>query len=103
MSKMNLRKKRKAVCDDDFKQQVVNEVLNEDISHTQVARDYGVRSNFISRWIRKFKNSKQAISQVQPNQDIDAVNSALLKEIRQLKIDNEILKKAATYWARNQD
>ena len=72
----------------------------------QVARDLGINSGMLYQWKRQLLadgetafpgNGKLAET------DLEAENKRLRRELAQVKQDREILKKAAAYFAKNQD
>lgn len=80
----------------EFKLESVNMVLGRGVSIAQVARDLGVNQNLISRWIREFRQGEQ---QAFPGHGLqkpdDAEVTRLRREVAQLKMERDILKKAA--------
>lgn len=86
----------------EFKLSAVKMVLDEHIERTEVASRLGVKVNDLSRWIKteeKKKNSK----------DQESMKELLLlakkqeEEIRKLKMEREILKKAMAYFMPGQN
>ena len=83
---------------DEFKEEAVQLVLSEGMSPVQVSRDLGVSLTSINRWVK----------QVQINQgQKDGLSTSereeirqLRKEVRTLKMEREILKKAAAFFAK---
>lgn len=80
----------------EFKLESVNMVLGRGVSIAQVARDLGVNQNLISRWIREFRQGEQ---QAFPGHGLqkpdDAEVTRLRREVARLKMERDILKKAA--------
>ncbi len=87
----------------DFKIEATKRVLKLGESLTKVAAELGVKPTTLSGWVSKYKNSPEApfpgSGHLKPE---DERLRKLEKENKDLKEENEILKKAATYFARNQ-
>lgn len=81
----------------EFKAEAVKLVLAEGRKQAEVARSLGISSGAISKWCLKEQASKQGVG-VEESRKIRELES----EIRQLKLEREIFKKAAAYFAKNQ-
>lgn len=82
----------------EFRTQAVNLYLSQDRTASDVARELGVEPYLLRGWIRQANaagaessNSKTVLDEL----------AQLKKELKALKQENEILKKAATYFAKN--
>ena len=76
-------------------------VLGRGVSIAQFARDLGVNQNLISRWIREFRQGEQqAFSGHGLQKPDDAEVTRLHREVAQLKMERDILKKAAAFFAK---
>jgi len=82
----------------EFKQEAVRLVDKTDKTIAEVSRDLGINSNLIGRWRKELANSVAATAQVD---DKDAEIRRLRAELRDLKEDHDIIKKAAAYFAKN--
>jgi transposase len=84
----------------EFKHEAVK-LVKGGLSSAQVARDLGVHSNMVSRWVRE---SQADPSHSFPGKGImkpeDAELDRLRKEIVKLKAERDLLKKATAYFAR---
>jgi transposase len=81
--------------DDDFKRNTVKKVLDgQPVS--SVSRELGINESLISKWKKNFLANGPGI---QLGQDL-ADSQALRKRIRELEMENEILKKAALIFGR---
>jgi len=65
-----------------------------------VARETGVNTNTLHGWIKKYSQQSE-IKDVQTFNSPEAELRALQKEMRDLKEENEILKKAMHYFAKS--
>ena len=77
--------------DEEFKKQTVKKYLDGQ-SVASISREIGVNENTIHKW------KKDLLS---VNGEVDAEKLAMRKRIFELEQENEILKKAAAYFARN--
>lgn len=88
-------KKRKNY-DSKFKAKVAFEAAKGEHSITELASKYGVHPNQIGNWKRQFLENMSSIfetSHKKSREDSEVTRDDLLKEIGQLKVDNEYLKK----------
>lgn len=88
--------------DKEFKLQTVRLVQEEGKTVSQVAREMGLHENTIYRWIAEFKQDGNPAfpgsGKLKPE---DQAMRDLQKRIRDLKEENEILKKAMHYFAKD--
>ena len=84
---------------DDFKEQVVLEVINKDRTISSVAQSYGLVSQTVGLWVKKYRAAHPEVSD-----SGEVVESAELKRIRkenrELRLENEFLKKVAAFFAK---
>lgn len=92
------KKKKRSSYTDEFKRKAVLMTFKEGALVSDVAADLGISPQYLSQWRSDFKKSKDSKNSVE---QLDAVveNAKLKSEIRQLKMDVDILKKAASYFA----
>ena len=85
----------------EFKLEAVNLVLSRGVSIAQACRDLGVAENVLGRWVREYRRSEQ---QAFPGHGVqkpdDAEVSRLRREVARLKMERDILKKAAAFFAK---
>ena len=78
----------------EFKLEAVNLVIARGVSLAQVSRDLDVGENVLGRWVREFRQSEQ---QAFPGHGVqkpdDAEVTRLRREVGQLKMERDILKK----------
>lgn len=84
--------------DDEFKENVVNMVLEQGMKLTEVSRAIGVHQNTVGAWVKKHQEENDLSELSQEEKEL----KALKKELAELKEENEILKKAAAFFAKNQ-
>ncbi len=82
-----------------FKQEAVN--LGKRIGIRQAAQDLGVGESNLRNWSHAVSHrGGEAFAPVSQRTDVDAEMRRLREEVRVLKIEREILKKAAAYFAK---
>lgn len=87
----------------EFKIEAVKRLEKTGENLSKVARELGVAPTTMNGWVQKYKESPETpfpgSGHLKPE---DEKLRRLEKEIRDLKEENEILKKAAAYFAKNQ-
>ena len=85
----------------EFKLEAVKMVSERGVSVAQAARDLGLHENVLRKWVRDQKSDPQHAfpgqGQMKPEQ---AEIAALRKEVAKLKMERDILKKAAAWFAK---
>ena len=85
----------------EFKLEAVRLVTERDIKVGQVARDLDIHENVLRRWVRQYRDDPAhafpGAGQMKPEQ---AEVAKLKQEIRKLKAERDILKKASAYFAK---
>jgi transposase len=85
----------------EFKLESVKLVRDRGVSIAQAARDLDVHENVLRKWVRELKADPQQAfpgqGQMKPEQ---AEIAALKKEVAKLKMERDILKKAAAWFAK---
>ena len=81
----------------EFRQEVVRVALTSGLSRKQVASDIGIGFSTLSRWI---KEERHTVSTPEPQVDLIHENERLRKEVRMLREEREILKKATQFFAK---
>ena len=88
----------------EFKKQVCELVLKENLSTTVVAERFGIHRVMLYRWISEYEEyGEEAFVGSGHQKAADAELRKLRKENERLKMENEILKKAAAYFAKNRE
>mgnify|MGYP001165754595 CR=1 FL=1 len=83
----------------EFKLQAAKLVTEQGYSYDQAAKQLGTTGWSVRNWIQKFQEAGELPSKAQSQPKIDEIRQ-LRKELAQLKMENEILKKAAAYFAK---
>ena len=85
----------------EFKLEAAKLVRERGVSVAQAARDLGLHENVLRKWIRALADDPvhpfPGHGQMRPEQ---AEIAALRKEVAKLKMERDILKKAAAYFAK---
>ena len=81
----------------EFKEEAVALVTEQGYSVLKAAESLGLRSNQLYHWKQKIEQSTQ---DTLLNQDEKGELLALRKEVKQLRMEKEILKKASAFFAR---
>ena len=84
-----------------FKLEAVKMVQDRGVALKQAARDLDLNESMLRRWIREFSEDPQdafpGLGQMKPEQ---AEIGGLQREVAKLKMERDILKKAAAYFAK---
>ena len=87
----------------EFKFEAVRLVSDRGMTVSQAARDLDIHDNVLRRWIRQYRDDPAhalpGAGQMKPEQSEIA---KLKKEVRKLKAERDILKKALAYFADDQ-
>lgn len=85
----------------EFKREAVRLATKPGTSKAQAARDLGIHPNVLKVWCEKFKSGKW---EVKPGADLKTEQAKELERLRrenaELKMERDILKKAAAYFAK---
>ncbi len=85
----------------EFKLEAIRLAEESDKPVTQVARELGIRVNQIYKWKQQLEEKHDSAFPGKGRQSgKDAELAALKRKVAQLEEENEILKKAAAYFAR---
>ena len=87
----------------EFKKKIVRLHLEEGRSLKSLAAEYGVSHASISNWIAKFRTECQINEEAQAEYDYMKENLKLKKQLAELQKENEFLKKAAAFFAKEID
>ena len=98
-SKKSQRKRRKFTLE--FKSRAVTLVLNQGLSVAQAARDLDLAESVLHNWVRQHKvdSGKGPADALTTEERLEL--ASLRKEVRILKEEREILKKATAFFAKN--
>jgi transposase len=94
-----MAKKKRRNYTKEFKEEAVRLITDEGYSYAEAGRNLGVNPNLLSRWKREFEGVE-----IDPGSAaaMQAELKQLRKENKRLKLEREILKKAAAFFAKEQ-
>ena len=92
---MTKRTRRKYT--EEFKAEAVRLIVEEGYSISQAARNLDVNANMLGRWKRELTEDAEIRQQVADEKE---ELKRLREEVRQLKMEREILKKATAFFAK---
>ena len=95
-----MAKRKKRVFTPEFKADAVRLVKVGDRSVSQIARDLDVVDSVLRDWVSKALGEVQAAASGVLHEDERRELLELRREVRRLREDKEILKKAAAFFAR---
>lgn len=84
--------------EDEFKIKMV-ELYNAGKSSKDIVAEYGMSSSVLSKWINSY-NTNKSFKAKDNRSDKENENIALRKKVKQLEMENDILKQAALIMAR---
>ena len=84
---------------DEFKAQVVREVIEKDRTIASVAASYDLVAQTVGNWVARYRKER-ATDQDRRKASESAEIAELKEEVRELRQENEFLKKAAAWLAK---
>ena len=85
----------------EFKQDAISLVIEQEYSRIEAAKSLGIHSALLSRWVREYQTDAgdafRGKGKLQPEQE---EIRQLRDEVKRLKMEKEILKKAAVFFAK---
>ena len=86
---------------DEFRRAAVDLIVAEKLTVAEAARRLGVHPEVLRKWKGRFAPAAPVTpAAADTTPDLAAENRRLREQVRQLTMDREILKKAATFFAR---
>ena len=93
-------KKKRRKYTPEFKEEAVKLVTEQGYQITEAARNLGVNENMLGRWKRELEGGGKEAFGSQSGTTVQAELNRLRKENKHLKMEREILKKAAAFFAK---
>ncbi len=87
----------------EFKKKIVRLHLEEGRTLKSLAAEYGVSHASISNWTSQFRSECQTNEEAQADYDFMKENLKLKKQLAELQKENDFLKKAAAFFAKEID
>ena len=94
---MTTEKRKRSSYTEDFNREAVALVTEQGYTISGAARSLDIGANLLGRWRRQFE---EEASGIRLNGDEREELKRLRKEVRQLRMEKEILKKASQYFAK---
>ena len=92
--------KKRRTFSREYKLEAVKKVVLHGMSYREVARDLGIRDNLIHNWRKQFESDGTLAKLTNNNATSEAELKRLRDEVRQLKMERDILKKATAFFAK---
>lgn len=83
----------------EFKLSVVYKMMSKEFKTSDICKEYGIPRQTAHRWLKEFKEGGESAFDgkgVTPGEDLNK----LKKQLKDLEMENEILKKATAYFAK---
>ena len=86
----------------EFRQEAVKQVVEEGLSVHEAAKRLSLASTTLSNWVRAYKarKLKEVGKNHRPLTEVELENYRLKKELAETRMERDILKKAAAYFAK---
>lgn len=81
---------------EDFKHEAIRIALTSGVTRKQVASDLGIGFSTLSKWVQTMRRDEIAAV---PQEDLAKENERLRREVRLLKEERDLLKKATMFFA----
>ncbi len=94
-----MKKKRKNYTQE-FKEEAVKLITEQGYQIAEAARNLGVNKNMLGRWKREIEGGGEVAPSMSGVTAMQAEMNRLRKENKRLKMEREILKKAAAFFAK---
>jgi transposase len=95
-----MSKKKRRNHTKEFKEEAVKLITEQGYKISEAARSLGVNPNLLGRWKHEFEISEGDYSDPGGTVNMQAELKRLRKENKRLKMEREILKKAAAFFAK---
>ena len=93
-------KRKRRTFSREYKLAAVKKVIEQGLSHREVARDLGIRDTLIHNWRKFFEADGTLQAEINQSPSVEAELKRLREECRQLKMERDILKKATAFFAK---
>jgi transposase len=93
-------KKKRRKYTQEFKEEAVKLITEQGYQVAEAARNLGVNENLLGRWKREIEGGGEDAPGLQGRTAMQTELNHLRKENKRLKMEREILKKAAAFFAK---
>jgi transposase len=93
-------KKKRRKYTQEFKEEAVKLITEQGYQIAEAARNLGVNENMLGRWKREIEGGGEVSPSMSGVTAMQAELNRLRKENKRLKMEREILKKAAAFFAK---
>ena len=97
-----MTKRKRKRYSDEFKEEAVKLITDQGYSIAEAARNLGINATQLGRWKREIESPSEGKSGTGNMRAMQAELKRLRKENKKLKMEREILKKAAAFFAKEQ-
>lgn len=87
----------------EFKKKIVRLHLEDGRSLRSLSEEYNISKSGISKWVQQFRNECQTNQEAKADFDYMKENLLLKKKLAELQKENDFLKKAAAFFAKEID
>ena len=84
----------------EFKEQVVLEVVEKERTIAEVARSYDLVLQTVGNWVKRWRKDHPESVDTEASTEQSAENRRLRAELREAKMEIELLKKATVFFAK---
>ena len=95
-----MKKKTRRKYTQEFKEEAVKLISNQGYSFAEAGRNLGVNPNQLSRWKKEIESAEITGLSPASSVSVQAELKRLRKENKRLRMEREILKKAAAFFAK---
>jgi len=95
-----MKKRKRKNYTQEFKEEAVKLITEQGYSFAEAGRNLGVNPNLLSRWKRDIEGDSNGDLSPASAVSVQAELKRLRKENKQLRMEREILKKAAAFFAK---
>jgi len=89
--------------DQEFKSGAIDLANRSDKSVAQIARDLGIKPGLLYSWLKENRKPKEVAAAMAHLQTQEAEIKALKRELKRVKEERDILKKATAYFAKTHE
>lgn len=87
----------------EFKQKMIRLVLEEGRTIKSINEEYSLGDGTVRGWIRKFEEECEIIPELKDTKELYEENLKFRKQLEEAKKENDFLKKAAAFFAKEID